>query len=168
NYGAVGFWKFNFFRAGDGWLFTAGRFRTERRRASQQPAPPRPSGRRRNPPHSRWRICRGSCGSFSRAAFSAERFPSVRRHWGGMELGVNECNELLDARERNVRGSLGARTVQRLPDDLAPFFRQMFDGPLGGPRLRDNRAFPERIQNPADRQNRIGAIGWRVSPLTLR
>lgn len=66
-----------------------------------------------------------------------------------MELGIGEIDKSLDARERNTRRALAIIGLQRLKDDLAPFFRQVFDCPLGGPLLRDDHAFPERIQNPA-------------------
>src|SRR5437867_1365587 len=85
-----------------------------------------------------------------------------------MELGIGKIYKLLDARERKACGSLGFIGVKRLTDNLAPFWRQVFDGPPGSPWFGNNRSLSERIQNPAECQHRVDAIRWHVSPFALR
>src|SRR5205085_822413 len=69
-------------------------------------------------------------------------------HRRGLKLRLGEVNKLRDARERNACDALASIACLCLQDDLMPSCGQMFDRPLGGASLRDNRAVPEWIQNP--------------------
>src|SRR5437016_7541023 len=84
-----------------------------------------------------------------------------------MKFGIGKVYKLLDTLHRDLRLATGIIELHRLQNDLAVFYRQIFNCPLRGPWLRDNRAISERTQNPANGQNRIGTIHGNVSPLML-